>query len=157
MIYLSIIEKGEHKTNLKIEKRKIGENEPYAVDRYEGNVFLNSGIDNIWTLVAGGTATAYDNTNARIGVGDSSGAEDATQTGLQGTSTAYAGMNSGYPNFGTNQQIVFRSTFSGADANFSWEEITIDNGSVNLDRLVQSLGTKASGTEWTAELQLSIE
>jgi len=72
-------------------------------------------------------------------------------------------MEQNYPTFGANQQAVFRSTFGTAEANFAWEEITVDNGgasptssTINVNRLVQSMGSKAAGTEWTAELTLSI-
>ena len=33
-----------------------------------GNILLNEGINSIWTLVAGGSETAFNNANARIGL-----------------------------------------------------------------------------------------
>lgn len=56
---------------------------------YKGRVFagenllLNEGINAIWTLVAGGSETAYNNANARLCVGDETVAAAATQTDLQ--------------------------------------------------------------------------
>jgi len=115
----------------------------------EGNLLLNEGINEAWTLICGGTATAFNNANARIGVGDSSVAEAATQTDLQATTNKlYKAMDSGYPTFGSAQKATWRATFGSAEANFAWNEITVDNGSValkNLNRKVQSMGTKASG------------
>jgi len=125
-----------------------------------GNILLNEGINLVWTLVCGGSGTPFNNANAYIGVGDSSTAESATQTGLLGTNVAYKGMDSGYPQYGSNQQAKWQSTFGGDEANFTWNEITVANGSsnaaTNLNRKVQSLGTKASGTTWVAQLTITL-
>ena len=61
------------------------------------NVLLNEGINELWTLVAGTGATKFDNTNANIGVGDSSAAEAASQTALQAASNKlYKAMDGGW-------------------------------------------------------------
>lgn len=115
---------------------------------FEGNLLLNEGINAMWTLICGGTETAFNNANARIGVGNGTAAAEATQTGLQGASTAFKAMDSGYPSYGSNQKATFRSTFGSTEGNFAWEEITVDNGATpnkNLNRKVQAMGTKASG------------
>lgn len=116
------------------------------------NVFLNEGINTIWNLVtAQGGETNYSNANARIGVGDSTVAASATQTGLQGTSTAFKAMDTGYPTAGSSQQAVFRGTFADADAVFAWNEETVDNGATpnkNLCRKVTALGTKPNNETW---------
>jgi hypothetical protein len=69
-------------------------------------------------------------------------------------------MDAGYPTYGSNQQAKWQSTFGSADANFTWNEITVANGSsdtaTNLNRKVQSLGTKASGTTWIAQLTITL-
>ena len=125
-----------------------------------GNILLNEGINLLWTLACGGSGTPWNNANAYIGVGDGDTAESATQTGLQGTNKAYKAMDSGYPQYGSNQQAKWQSTFGGTEANFTWNEITVANGSsdtaVNLNRKVQNLGTKASGTTWIAQLTITI-
>jgi hypothetical protein len=41
--------------------------QPYEVIQREGNVLLNSGIDEIWDLVTGASSDYYNNTNAQIG------------------------------------------------------------------------------------------
>jgi len=133
---------------------------PYEVLEFEGNILLNEGINEMWKLICGGTATPFNNANARLGVGDGTTAEDATQTGLQGINTAYKAMDSGYPTYGTAQKATFRATFGGTEANFAWEEVVVDNGAtagVTMNRKVQSLGSKASGTTWqlTCEITLS--
>ena len=125
-----------------------------------GNILLNEGINLVWTLTCGGSGTPYNNANAYIGVGDGTTAANATQTGLQGTNKAYKAMDAGYPTYGTSQQARWQSTFTGTEANFSWQEITVANGSsdaaTNLNRKVQNLGTKASGTTWIAQLTITL-
>jgi len=125
-----------------------------------GNILLNEGINLLWTLACGGSGTPWNSANAYIGVGDGTTAEAATQTGLQGTNKAYKAMDSGYPTYGSNQQAKWQSTFGSADANFTWNEITVANGSsdtaTNLNRKVQNLGTKASGTTWIAQLTITL-
>ena len=143
--------------------RNIGEYfrvEPYEELRFEGNVLLNEGINTLWTLVCGGSATAYDNANAYIGVGDGTAAEDASQTGLQGTNKYWKGMDTGYPTYGSDQKATWRSTFGGTEANFDWNEITVVNASddtgQNLNRKVQAMGTKSSGATWVATLEITL-
>ena len=137
------------------------EDEPFETIEHEGNVFLDEGVNLIWNAINGGTITAFDNTNAEIGVGDGTAAEDSTQTGLQGDNTLYKGMLSGYPEI-SGQQITFRAEFTDDEANFSWDELTVRNDADdagdkdNLNRLQQDMGTKSSGTTWTAELILEI-
>jgi len=120
---------------------------PIEVLEFEGNVLLNEGINEIWQLVIGGSANHFDNANSQIGVGDGTTAEDASQTDLVGTNTAYKGMDSGYPSV-SGQTVTFQATFGDAEANFAWEEITVRHAStlINLNRKQQSMGTKASGT-----------
>jgi len=132
---------------------------PYSVSRFEGNVLLNEGINNVLTTVlGGGSPTVYDNTNARLGVGDSSTAEDASQTGLQAASNkAWVAMEGGYPTYGSSQQIVWRSSFNGSTANFAWNEWVVKQSTSSkcLNRKVESLGTKTSGT-WTLEVDITL-
>ena len=131
-----------------------------AVRTVEGNVFLNEGITFIWQAVTGATGLTYfDGSNSYIGVGDGTTPEDPSQTGLQGTNKYYKLVDSGYPQVSGNA-VKFRATFGSNEANFSWKEWTVANGNsdaaVNLNRKVQDMGTKASGTTWTIEVQLQI-
>jgi hypothetical protein len=160
----TVLDKGKVRTHWRIDKyhnRKDYEaGKSYGVLEFEGNLFLNEGINFIWSAICGAAFTAFNSTNSYIGVGDSTTAAAATQTGLQGTNKAYKGMDSGYPTYGSNQQAVWRSTFAETDANFAWNEITVANGNsdtaTNLNRKVQSMGTKVSGAIWTVTLTLSI-
>lgn len=133
---------------------------PYEVIEHRGNLLLNEGINELWTILCSAGGTKFDNTNAYIGVGNSTDAAAAAQTGLQGGSTAYKGMDASYPTYGTSQKATFRATFGAAEGNFAWEEWTVANGNSdaakNLNRKVESLGTKSGGSwQLTVEISLS--
>jgi hypothetical protein len=133
---------------------------PYEVVEQVGNSLLNEGINNMWSLICGDAgADAYNNANARLGVGDSDAEVEATQTDLQAASNkVYGAMESGYPIYGTNQKAVFKASFNTDTANFTWNEWSVDNGSsaaLNINRKVKALGTKASGT-WTLTVEISL-
>lgn len=145
-----------------VEKFRPGEREPYQRLASKGNLALNEGLNYIWNRVCAGTGTALDASNAYLGVGDSSTAAVATQTGLQAsTNKLYKGMDSGYPQFGSDQKLTLKSTFGPNDANFAWEEWTIANGNsdaaVNLNRKVESKGTKPQGEVWTLTAVLTLQ
>lgn len=132
---------------------------PNRVVELPGNLLLNEGITELLTLLIGGAGTAYSNANARIGVGDSSVAAAATQTDLlAATNKLYKGMDGGYPQV-TAQKVTFRATFSSTEANYAWNEITVDNGAAagkNLNRKVQAMGTKAEPATWVVSLEITI-
>ena len=123
--------------------------EPAEVVEKEGNLLLNAGADEIWDLICGtGTPTKYDASNAWLGVGDSATAAAAAQSNLQGSNKKWNAMEATYPQT-SSQQAVFRASFAGGDANYQWNEWGIMNASgsgVMLNRKVENLGTKVSGT-----------
>lgn len=109
---------------------------------------LNLARDMIADAIIGGTAyTKFNNANARLGVGNSNAAFNASHTGLQGAQTAYKPMDATYPQRSGNV-VTYRATFGTADANFAWEEIVVDNGAQALSRTVTPLGTKTSAASW---------
>lgn len=125
-----------------------------------GNLLVNEGIQRLLDLLIAAGGTAYNNANAYLGVGDSSAAEAATQTELQAaTNRFYKAMVASYPQR-TAQTVDWRSDFTTSEANYAWNEWScaagattasgsgFTTGTTNLNRKVQSLGTKASGT-WT--------
>lgn len=134
--------------------------EPYEVNTFQGNLLLNEGINQLWTILCSSGGTKYDNSHAYLGVGSSDTAADAGDEGLLGPSKAFRPMDSGYPTYGTNQKAVFRSTFGTSDANFDWNEFTVVNASsdtgANLNRKVSSQGTKSSGQIWELELTITL-
>jgi len=137
--------------------------DPDEITIIEGNLLLNEGIQRLLDLTIAAGGTAFNNANAFIGVGDTATAEAATQTELLATQNAanrfYKGMNATYP-IRTAQSVDWRSDFTTTEANFVWNEWTIAAGAttasgsgflvgtINLNRKVQSLGTKTTGT-WT--------
>ena len=132
---------------------------PFEVDVVEqGNLLLNTGINEMWDLIAGDSANNFDNTNSRIGVGDDSTDASATDTDLIGTNTAYLEMEDGYPDAGSGEKIVFRGVADGTTANHDWDEFVAKQNTSNvcLNRLVSDQGTKASGQVWTITLEISL-
>jgi hypothetical protein len=133
---------------------------PYEVIEGEGNCLLNSGINEMWDLICGevsGSGHVFDNAHAQIGVGDSSTAAIPSQTDLQAASSkTYKGMESGYPTT-TDQKITFKASFGDTEANHAWNEWVVRQATseICLNRKVESLGTKASGT-WTLEVSISL-
>jgi hypothetical protein len=129
----------------------------------DGNCLLNEGINEMFNLICGDPAgVPFSEAIAYIGVGDqATPAADPTQTSLQATTNQlYKAMDTGYPTYGTDQKATWRSTFLAAEANWAWNEITVANGDsdadVNMNRLVQSVGTKASPGVWTVSLEITL-
>lgn len=130
---------------------------PYEVIRREINVLLNTGIAEMWDLITGDSANHFNNATSTIGVGDSSTAAAAGQTDLQAASNkTYKGMEATFPSR-SNQTLSFKSSFGAAEANYDWEEWVVKHSTSNicLNRRVESLGTKSSGT-WTLEVATTL-
>lgn len=112
-------------------------------------------------IMNSGPPTFFDNTNSYLGVGDSTTAYSAAQTDLQAASNKLRkAMEATYPQLATNV-ITFRSLFSTAQANFSWQEWAVFNHATvgtMLSRKVEDLGTKTSAQSWqlTADITVSI-
>lgn len=132
--------------------------DPYAVSDIPTNLGLNEGLQESNKLLTGQGGTHYGNANARIGVGDSATAEGATQTDLQAaTNKLYKAVEATYPQT-SGQTLTWRAVFTGAEANYAWNEFSVDNGAAagkNLNRKVSAQGTKTSGQTWTIDLQIT--
>lgn len=154
-----------------------GRVQPYAVEEVEGNLLTYGGADILWaglignvTATSGQGYTKFDNGNAAIGVGISTAAAAATQTGLQAASSRryHKGMDATYPTHttgtaaSTSSKIVFKATFSTAQANHAWNEWCIRNSTLSsgagrmLNRKVTALGTKSSAATWAMTVTLSL-
>lgn len=123
------------------------------------NLLLNEGITALLNLLIGAAETAFSNANSYLGVGDSNTAEAATQTGLQAaTNKLYGAMDASYPQISA-QSVTWRAVFTGAQANFAWNEFTVASGnsdaSDNLNRKVSAQGTKTAGQTWTLDLTIT--
>lgn len=128
---------------------------------FKHNLLLNEGINELFTLICSSSGTKFDASNAYIGVGDSSTAEDASHTALQAsTNKLYVAMDGTYPTYGTAQKATWRSTYTSANGNFAWNEFTVANGNSdsakNLNRKVSSQGTKQSGQTWEISLEITM-
>ena len=100
------------------EAMQLHKNAFLETEEWEANIALNEGLQALIGLIAGiGSETAWDNANARLGVGDSNAAESATHTGLQAaTNKTYKAMDASYPQR-ANQTCEWRDTFGSSDAN----------------------------------------
>jgi len=140
-----------------VTKRKVGAKKPYEVLESDQDKFLVEGMNLMWELICGAGGNAYTNAVARIGVGDSSTAEDETQTGLLGANKLWKGMVATYPLHNVDKKVTFRSVFVNGEAEFAWNEVTIvnaaDDSGQNMLRIVSAKGTKPAGEEWTAEIE----
>jgi hypothetical protein len=129
-------------------------------EEIDANLALNEGLGELIDLICGlGSPTKWDNTNARLGVGDSNTASDPAQTGLQATTNkAFKAMDDTWPQR-VNQTVEWRATFGSTEANYNWQEYTVVNANndtgKNLNRKVSDKGTKASGETWTLSLQIT--
>jgi hypothetical protein len=134
--------------------------DPYQKIIIDGNLALNEGITAVANLIIGAAETAFSNANAYLGVGDSSTAAAAAQTGLQAASNkAYVAMDATYPQI-SSQTIIWQATFDTATGNFTWNEVTVASGNSdsadNLNRKVIALGTKTAGNEWVLQLRITL-
>ena len=157
-------EKANHKTFWKIQKfannEDVKSGNCYEEVIIEDNILVNTGINEMWKLIAGGTATAFNNANAYLGVGDSDTVAGATQTDLLAvTNKLRKAMNATYPVLGTSQKITFQSDFGADEANFEWKEFAVFNAGsagVMMNRKVSSQGIKASGQTWRLSLEITL-
>lgn len=143
------LEKFKAKDGKEIKEKGI---KPYETIECEKDVLLNEGITVLINLLCGlGSPTAFDNTNAYLGVGNDGTAPLATQTGLIGASKLYKGMNTGYPQI-SGQDSIWQADFVDTEAEWNWLEETVCNSSSNagdnLCRQNTDLGTKPSGQTW---------
>ena len=110
-----------------------------------------AGVTAMLKKILGESQTVFDNTNAYIGVGDSTNAFSAAHTDLQAaTNKTRKAMDATYPSR-SGLVVDFRSTFATGDANYAWQEWGIFNASSGgdmLTRKVESLGTKTSSQSW---------
>ena len=125
----------------------------------EDNLLVNEGIQLLLDLLIGAGGTAFNNANSYIGVGDSTTAASAAQTGLQASSNKdYQAMESSFPSR-SSQTVTWKAVWGSSEGNFAWNEWSIANGNsdsgTNLNRKVASLGTKSSGSEWTLTVTIT--
>lgn len=162
---LGISESGKWCINWKVDKfadrEAYNNNTPYETCVAPQNVILDNGANHMLKIIGGiDSATPFDKTNAKIGVGTDTTPENASQTGLiaQSGNVFYKALESGYPQV-SGRTIVYKATFDTSEANFAWNEFAIVNGTgvggIALNRKVQSLGTKTTGI-WSLQITVSV-
>lgn len=109
----------------------------------------------------GSPVTPLNAANAYIGLGDSSTAFAAGQTDLQAASNKVrVAMDATYPTRSSNV-LIFRSTFSTAQANYAINEFSVHNasssGTMFSRKVDSSLGTKTSSQTWVVTVTLTIQ
>jgi len=139
--------------------------DPYEISEGEGNLIMCGGVGALWNRLVNTSPSvgAYDNAGARIGIGDSTAAEAATQVDLQAaTNKVRAGMTPTYPQHTdgtgpTATTVTFQSSFDGSTANYDWREWGLFNAAGRmLNRRVFNQGTKASGSTWQFTVSLTL-
>ena len=131
--------------------RAVAARRPYYTSKPFRNIFVNTGLAEVWKLVTAQAGTAFSNANANLGVGNSAAAPAVGQTDLQGASKFRAVMNVGYPLAPANGVEVWQSDYTGAQANFAWEEFAVFNAAAAgtmMNRSISSQGTKTAGQTW---------
>ncbi len=117
------------------------------------------GRDHIASDLIGEAVTEFDNSNAYLGVGDSSAVFAKGQTDLQAASNKLRkAMEATFPTRAVNV-LQFRSLFGTSEANFAWEEWGVFNAStagVMLSRKVEVLGTKAASQSWQLTVDVTV-
>ena len=133
--------------------RKLAGFEPDEVLCDTQNIVVNGGAELILKLITGTAdrANAYDGANAKILVGSTATPATASDSSITGASAA---MEPSYPTV-SSREMVFRSSFSDAQANFAWREIGVTNGTTLMNRKVVDMGTKNQGT-WTVQLTITL-
>ena len=134
----------------KVDKAFNKDFKPYDTYEKKGNIWVNTGRNEIMKLAIGATAQAYDNATADLGVGNSATAPGVGDTALIGGSTLYKIMNATYPLTPASEQFDAQATFGDAEAKFDWLEEAFRNGSgdaILWNRANTDLGDKTSVTE----------
>jgi hypothetical protein len=106
------------------------------------------------TDAAEGLMALYPTGTARIGIGDSAAAFASSQTGLQGTNTAYKATSSVTR---SSNRITAVATFLASEGNgFTVRELCVDRTTRMLVRNVPSvaLSAKTSAEEWTFTIHI---
>lgn len=142
---------------------------PYEVLEAPGNLLTTAGLQRLTNLLIGAGGQALTNTAARLGVGNSATAAAVGQTDLQAVAGAanrwFQPMDATFPT-AVNGVVTLKSTFATGDGNFVWAEWGADIGTPTvtasavvsatlLNRAVQALGTKASGS-WVLTATITI-
>jgi len=144
--------------------------EPYESIIIPGNLLVTGGAGGLWNFLNGNPATldAFDNAHAMLAVDDSTAAETTAQIDIQAvTNRKFKAMAATYPIHSFSQfdtatkSIIYKSSFTLAEANYAWNEFGLFNGpdgggALMLNRKVAALGTKPNTEVWDLTLTISM-
>jgi hypothetical protein len=146
-----------------LERYKI---QPFGEARTHNMFMRATGRKRLWERVTGIAApTLFDNTNAKLGVGDSLTAVAETQTDLQAaTNKLRKAMSATYPSIEgspNDHKLDLRADFISGEAEFTWNEAATFNAAAAGDMFNRGLfspspGTKPTGQVWTLSETLVI-
>lgn len=137
-------------------ERKSGKVDWDQVDEFANNV-VNAGGALMADLLIGAGGTTFNNSNARIGVGDSATAVAIGQTDLQAASNKLRkAMDATFPSR-SGQVVTWQATFSTAEANWQWNEMAVFNSSSGATMFARGVSgspiTKTAGATLKAIYQ----
>lgn len=150
---------------------------PDEVVTDRGNILVINGLGRLTSLITG-SGTGITSTLGLLGVGATNTAAAPANTALaaNGGSALYKALD-GAPSISTttttNDSVNVAATFTTAQANFAWEEwcvgsvasgtvtanatlASVGTSPIMWNRKVASLGTKASGAEWTLNAKITL-
>lgn len=124
----------------------------------------NAGLTDHVKKWIGESTSAFNYSNAHIGIGNSNTGFASSQTDLQGASTKRKGMESAFPSRdpdsdGSDNKVRFKAIFGTTDANFRWEEWGIFNsssGGTMHSREVEYIGEKTNKASWTFSIDITL-
>lgn len=137
-----------------------------GVEVAHGNLLTIGGASALLERLIGTSVTAFDSSNAYLGVGDSTTAAADTQTDLQAASNktrkAATASHTDSTSNSAAKTITFVSTFGTSDANHRWREWATFNASTSgrmLNRKVEDLdggSAKTSAQSWQLTVTISL-
>ena len=186
-----LIESGRHSTHFQVQKwdtdqmgwtsRKLDLNpriepsrrhfeavkvKPFEVyDKPDCNKVTDGGWNLLMKNVAGSAGTLFSGSVGRIGSGDSSTAVAYTDTALNAATNKVYNPLSGAPTVGSTHSagLIFAATFAVGDANWSWQEFGVDQGTsqsttvaaVFFSHGLATPGTKTSSQTWNVTVTIT--
>lgn len=133
---------------------------------FHGNLLTIGGASALWERLIGTSVTAFDSSNAYLGVGDSTTAAADTQTDLQAatnkTRKAATASHTDSTSSSGAKTITFVATFGTSDANHRWREWGAFNASTAgrmLNRKVEDLdggSAKTSAQSWQLTVAIAL-
>lgn len=137
---------------------------PFEIITGTKNELMYGGGSSIWEMMMARWTDSFYDSGAHLGVGDGAGG-GRTLNDLTGGNKFRKIQDGGYPQHvdgfaEINLHAKYRSTFTGAQANFIWREWGLFNratGGRMLNHKVESFGRKRPGMIWQFLVEFIIE